>query len=115
MTYLATTRGALMRGSTTNATGDEVDDTGAPVAGWDDFPVGLVEKSKAVYDPASGTRRTVRVVAARVPVALPVAEGDRLRDNRTGIIYAIVEQVVVPRSLAGQSSRTLDLKRTGEA
>lgn len=115
MTYLATTRGALLRGTTTNATGDEVDGPGVVVGGWGDFPVGLVEKSKAVYDPATGTRRTVRVLAGRVPPKLPVLEGDRLRDNRTGVIYIIREHVAVPRSLAGLASLTLDLKRTGEA
>jgi hypothetical protein len=108
VSYLATTRGALLRGTTKDALGDE-SDASTVVANFDDFPVGLVERSKAVYDPASGERRTVRVVIARVPSNLPVLDGDRLRDNRTGIIYPIGESTSVPRGLSGQSSLTLDL------
>ena len=111
MSYLATTRGALLRGSTVDH-GDVIDDNGgAPVVGFADFPVGLIETSKAVYDPATGTRRTVRVYKARVPSNMTLEEGDRLRDNRTGSIYAIDEFVHVPRSIAGQASLTLDLRK----
>lgn len=106
---MATTRAALVRGTTINALEDEVDDNATPVEGFDDFAAAITETSRAVYDPASGERRTVRVVTGRVPANLPVQDGDRIRDNRTGTIYPIGEFTLVPRSVAGQSSLTLDL------
>lgn len=127
MTFLATTRVAILRGTVEDALGDEVDDNGtldeAIVDGLSDIPASLIETSKAVYDPASGTRRTVRVIACELPTAVghpdtgertPVAlwDGDRIKDNVTGRIYAIDESVHIPRSLAGMSSLTLDLRDT---
>jgi hypothetical protein len=109
VSYLATTRAALLRGSSVDGLGDEVDDNGTELVGFADFPAAITEKSRAVYDPATGERRTVRVVTGRVPADLPVQDGDRIRDNRTGIIYPIGEYTLVPRNLAGQSSLTLDL------
>lgn len=101
-----------MRGTATNATGDEVDDNTTPVAGLADIPAGLIEVSKDVFDPASGTRRTVRIIRARIRGNITVLEGDRIKDLKTSRIYAIDEKVTVPRSLAGQSSLTLDLRDT---
>lgn len=128
MTFQANTRVAILRGASENALGDEVDsnDAGSVVPAYADMPAGLVERSKSVYDPASGTRRTVRVITCRIPVSVghpdtgvptPVVleEGDRVKDTRTGRIYAFAESTTVARSLAGQSSLTLDLKDTASA
>lgn len=125
MSFQANTRVAILRGTTTTALGDEADDNsaGAVVPALADMHASLIERGRSVYDPASGTRRTVRVITCRVPVSTPhpdtgeptpvaILEGDRVRDNRTGRIYAFTEGVSVPRSLAGQSSLTLDLKDT---
>jgi len=133
VTFLATTRVAVLRNDpdapgAESPLGDEVEqnDAGAIVPALADMPAELIERSKGVYDPATNTRRTVRYVACRIPVAVAdaetgdrievaLAEGDRLKDLRTGIIYAIEEHVAVPRSLAGQSSLTLDLRATASA
>lgn len=110
-TYLATTRCALLRGVTLDH-GDEVDaNAGSPVAGWADWPAGLIEKTRQTFDPATGTRRTVRWLACRAPANMVVQDGDRVRDNRTGTIYAVNESVAVARTLSGQSSLTLDLRK----
>lgn len=128
MSFLATTRVAVLRGTTESPLGDEVEtnDATAVVAALADIPASLIEKSKSVYDPASGARRTVRVITCRVPVSVghpatgeptvvELEEGDRIRDNSTGRIYAFAEYVAVPRALSGQSSLTLDLKATASA
>lgn len=128
MTFLATTRVAIIRGTTENALGDEVESNGndAVVTALRDLPACLVETTKNVYDPATATRRTVRLVTCRVPAAIthpdtgaatPVqlVEGDRVRDNVTGRIYAFNEAKTVPRALSGQSSLTLDLRATASA
>lgn len=125
MSFMATTRVAVLRGTTSNALGDEVETNtgGAVVDGLSDIPASLIERSKGVYDPATNTRRTVRVITCRLAVSVghpttgaivPVAllEGDRIKDNVTGRIYALSEKTAVPRALSGQSSLTLDLKDT---
>lgn len=122
---LATTRVAVLRGTTESPLGDEVE-TDAVVTALRDIPASLIERSRNVFDPSSQTRRTVRVITCRIPSAVghpdtgvitPVAlqDGDRIRDNVTGRVYALSEQIVVPRSIAGQASITLDLKATASA
>jgi len=128
MTFLATTRVAILRGSTENTLGDTVEsnDDASIVPVLTDVPASLVERSKNVYDPASGTRRTVRVIICRLPAAVPhpvtgartavvVLDGDRIKDKTTGNIYALNEATGVPRALSGQSSLTLDLRATASA
>jgi hypothetical protein len=118
----------VLRGSSTNGLGDEVESNAdaSIVAGLSDIPASIIERSKGVYDPASNTRRTVRVITGRLAVSVghpttgaptPVAllEGDRIKDKVTGRIYALSEKTAVPRALSGQSSLTLDLKDTASA
>ncbi len=120
--FLATTRIAVLRGTTESLLGDEVDDNtdAAVVDGLSSVPASLTQRSKSVWDPASQTRRTVRVITvqvltaarhpetgARVPVV--VLDGDRIKDLTTGNVYALRESTGVARNLAGQTSLTLDL------
>jgi hypothetical protein len=110
---IATTRGAILRGTTTNQWGEEVDaDTPAPTP-LDDFPCSIIETSRDVYDPAEGTWRSVRKLVGRVPLYVSVIEGDRLRDNVTGEIFIIDEDERQRRSISGRGSVTLALRRTG--
>ena len=112
MTFLATTRVAVIRGGSTDPLGDEIDaNGGSAVVGYESLPASIIERAKAVYDPASGTRRTVRVVTGRIPAGVKLLEGDRIRDNTTRVVYAISESAAVARSIAGMSSLTLDLKQ----
>lgn len=124
--FQANTRVSVLRGAPAEtALGDEVDDNsaGAIVAAYADIPAALTERSRNVFDPASGTRRTVRIITCRIApvvahpttgVRTPVVleDGDRIKDRRTARVYAINETVTVPRSLAGMSSLTLDLRDT---
>ncbi len=119
---LATTRGALLRGTTEDALGDEFDNNTTPlivrdekgnvIGDWSDFPLSLIERETREQDPASNTWRTVRYFAGRVPADVPVDEGDRIRDNRDGKIYAVDSIRSEPRSLSGRSSVSLKLRRT---
>lgn len=108
---LATTRGAVLRGETQNDLGDEIEGDDV-VEGLDDFPLGLTERGKNVQDPASGTWRTIRYMSARVPSNVVLEPGDRIRDNRTGIVYALDDETRTPRSISGRASVTLNLRRT---
>lgn len=108
---IATTRAALLRGETENNLGDTVDAL-VPVAGHEDFPASIIEKSRREFDEASNTWRTVRYYAGRVLSTVPVVAGDRIRDNRDGKLYDVSEVERMPRGLSGRSSVTLTMKRT---
>lgn len=110
---IATTRGAVLRGSKKDALGDEVegDET---VPGYENFPMSLTEASRNVQDPASGTWRTIRYFIGRIPTRIKLENGDRILDHADGRIYTIDENEPVRRSISGRSSHSLDLRRTGE-
>ncbi len=110
--YLATTRGSLLRGSADSGHGDVVDSNVTPVTGCEDDPIGLVERSRRTYDPASSEWRTLRYMVARVPTRWAVQDGDRVRDDRTGEVYIMTDYTRVPRGLSGQESLTLELSLT---
>lgn len=109
---VATTRGALLRGTTTDALGDEVDANGDPVDGFEDFPLSIVERDGSEFDQASGQWRTVRKLIGRVAANVPVDEGDRIKDLRDGAIYAVDGFRRTARGISGRSSVTLRLRRT---
>lgn len=117
----ATTRGALLRGTTTDDLGDETDTDAAvptPVAdaaagrSLADFPLSLVERSRNEFDEASQTWRTVRFYAGRVPSYVPARAGDTIRDNRSASLYVVDEVERMARGLSGRASVTLTLRRT---
>lgn len=105
---IATTRAALIRGTGADALGDEIESTDA-VTGWEDFPVSIIERETTAFDAASGEPRTVRKIKARMAGDVPVQDGDRLKDLRTGAIYAFDGFRRVRRGLAGRSSVTMSL------
>jgi hypothetical protein len=107
----ATTRGALLRGTTVDAFGDEVDVNGEPVQFWDDFPLSIIETNRNVQDATTGMWSTQADLTARVPQRLPVQPGDRIRDNRADVIYEIADISSVARGIAGWSSRSIALQR----
>lgn len=114
MTYLATTRGSVMRATAADVGGhgDTLDNNTTPVVGMTNAPISLIERTKNVQDPDTHTWRTIRYLEAIVPPAWTLQLGDRIRDDRTGIVYAISSHTSVPRSLAGQRGRRLELALT---
>ena len=110
---VATTRGALLRGvSSKDALGDEIEDNTAIVAKWGDFPLSIIERDSSEFDQASQTWRSVKKLTGRAAGTLPVDEGDRIKDLRDGVIYAVDSIRVTKRGLAGRSSVTMKLRRT---
>lgn len=107
---VATTRGALLRGTTEDALGDEVDAL-VEVVGFEDFAASLIERDRREFDEASNTWRTVRYFAGRFPGNVPAVVGDVFRDARDAKLYRIVEVESMPRGLSGRSSVTLTMKR----
>lgn len=111
---IATTRGELYRGTTTDALGDEVDNNTTPISvgSRTDFPVSIIERSRNEFDEASNAWRTVRYYAGRVSSLVPVKAGDRIKDRRDGAFYVVDEVERMARGLSGRASVTLTMKRT---
>lgn len=107
---LATTKLAAYREVGQSPLGDEVDDNTTPVEGLESFGASLIEKTKRVEDPSTGTWRSIPYLKARlVNPTLDVRMGDRVRDLSTGKLMTVDSIRKVSRSLAGAASLTLDL------
>ena len=108
MQAIATTRLTVLRGTTTDAYGDE-QDTDTPHATG--IPASLTEQSRRVTTRDDPTPRIVRYAVARVTAGTDVQDQDRLRDERTGAIY-IVEATSSMANPAATPDIRLDLRRT---
>lgn len=75
------------------------------------FPASIIEKTKQVFDPTTGTRRTVRYAVGRVKPTVPLHDGDRLLTVR-GKTYVVDEMTGGDKTVAGFTDVTLDLRIT---
>jgi hypothetical protein len=108
MQAIATTKVSILRGTTTDAYGDE-QDTDTPVSTG--IPASLIEQTRRVTTRDDPTPRIVRYAVARVPANTDVTDQDRVLDERTGAKY-IVDAVSGMTNPAIQVDRRLDLRRT---
>lgn len=105
---IATTTLAVLRGTTTNAWGDEQDTDTPHQTG---IPAALTEQSRRVTTRDDPTPRIVRYAVARVAAGTDVTDQDRVRDERTGAIYT-VDAVSSMANPALTADLRLDLRRT---
>lgn len=126
--FLATTRIAVLRAAEPgqNAAGDETYGDLEPVPGLDDLGASLIERTRSVWDAASGAARRVRYIRCRTHpvgiirtgedagqrVAFEPQEDDVIRDKATGREYVIDIGTVVAHGMAGQRSIAFDLRDT---
>lgn len=108
MQAIATTKVSILRGTETDAFGDERD-TNTPIATG--IPASLTEQSRRVTTRENPTPRIVRYAVARVPARTDVTDQDRVRDERTGATY-IVEATSSMANPAAVPDIRLDLRRT---
>ncbi|GGW15752.1 hypothetical protein GCM10018980_51840 [Streptomyces capoamus] len=108
MQAIATTRISILRGTATDAYGDEVD-TDTPIAA--EIPAALTEQSRRVTTRDDPTPRIVRYAVARVAAGTDIQDQDRVRDERTGAVY-IVDAVSSMANPAAAADLRLDLRRT---
>lgn len=108
MQAVATTRISILRGTTTDAYGDEQDTDTVVASG---IPASLTEQSRRVTTRENPTPRIVRYAVARVPAQTDVTDQDRVRDERTGATY-IVEATSSMANPAAVPDIRLDLRRT---
>lgn len=86
MQAIATTRVSILRGTATDAYGDE-QDTDTPV--HTGIPASLVEQSRRVTTRDDPTPRIVRYAVVRLPAGTDITDQDRLLDEVTGVKYIV--------------------------
>ena len=107
MSFLATTTISVLRGTAANRYGDEVD-TDTVVA--TKIPASILEKPATGGRPASGRTDTPRGYFLRIWRVFTFEQGDRVRDERTGLTYAVLTDAPVTNPV-GLGSTRLDLQR----
>ena len=90
---MPTTRLTIMRGTEVDDAGDE-SDVGIPI--YQHVPAALVQASMQAFDPASSTRRTIRVSKALLPSWADVTDSDTIMDESTGSYFAIEDIQLQP-------------------
>jgi hypothetical protein len=88
---------SVLRGTTYNSTGDQVDDNQVFM---ENVPAFLAETGHTTQDPSSPTPRTIREIVCHVPQYVGVVSTDRIMDQGTGDTYIILS-VTRPPSLIG--------------
>lgn len=107
MSFLATTRVTILRGTATDRYGDEVDtDTVVEV----DVPASILERPVTGGRPSSGRKDTQRTHALRVWKSVDVQQNDRIRDQKTGRVYVVTTEAPSTNPV-GLGSTRLDLQR----
>lgn len=108
MLALATTTISVLRGTTTDAYGDEQDTATVVHSG---IPAALTEQTRRVTTRDDPTPRIVRYAVGRVTAGTDITDQDRIRDDKTGAVY-IVDAVSSMNSPAVAADLRLDLRRT---
>jgi hypothetical protein len=111
VTFLATERVDVQRGTTVNELGDEVDDP-TPVVGLQNISMSIIEKVRNVYGQDASEDRTVRTAVGRTRPGRVFQEGDRIVSRLSGRTWYVNEVSGGTRTIAGFSDLVLDL-RTG--
>lgn len=108
MQAIATTTLTVLRGTTTDAFGDE-QDMDTPV--HTGVPASLTEQTRRVTTRDDPAPRIIRTAIARVAAGADITDQDRVRDERTGAVY-IVDATSAMANPALAVDVRLDLRRT---
>lgn len=107
MSFTATTTISILRGTVTDRYGDEAD-SDTVVASR--IPASILEKPVQGARPASGRKDTPRGYFLRTWRVFAFQQGDRVRDERTGYVYAVTTNAPVTNPV-GLGSTRLDVQR----
>jgi hypothetical protein len=108
MLFHPTTTVNILRGTATNALGDEVDGSGVVASG---IPASVTESRRTVMTPGMDAPRVIRSYACRLPATADVTVGDRVKDNGTGVIYTIDSSTRGATLAGGRADLRVDLRR----
>jgi hypothetical protein len=103
----ATTTVAILRGTSTNAYGDEQDNETVAATG---VVASIVEQTRYTEDPSSDRPRVVRYCIGRMYNGTDIRPGDRVRDEGDSTVY-IVDSVTSPQHAAIRPDVRLELRR----
>ena len=113
MLPLANTKVSVLRGTTSDPYGDDID---AMVPFETDVPALLVETAQQVFDPATQQPRTVRTAECYVPPWLKILNTDQVYDQLTGETFMVIDIVAQPWLNPGGPRLTeLKLRRVSAA
>ena len=101
-------RVSVLRGTTVNWAGDEVD---ADVPVIEHLPATLVETGRKTQDPSSPTPRTIREITLRVPYWSHLTDSDRVYDETTGDTYIVISVTRPPTIIGAPVDIVASLKR----
>lgn len=107
MSFLATTTVTVLRGTAEDRYGDEID-TDTVVATR--IAASILEKPVTGTRPASGRKDTPRGYTLRVWKSVDIQQNDRIRDEKTGLTYAVITDAPATNPV-GLASTRLDLQR----
>lgn len=107
---IATTTIAVLRGTSTNSYGDEVDNGTVAASG---IPASIIEQTRFTQDPSSNTPRVIRYVTGRLYHGTDVRPGDQIRDERDSTVY-MVDSVTTTQHGAILPEVRLELRRVSE-
>lgn len=105
----ANTKITILRGTETDSYGDTVD---SDVAVYTGVVASILSSSRRTYLPAEGAVRVIHSYAGRCGAEVDLRKDDRVRDERTGVVY-LVTDLVDGSVIAGmQPDKSFTLSRT---
>lgn len=107
MSFTATTTVTILRGVDIDRYGDEVDASTVVAEG---VPASILDRPVTGARPSSGRKDTPRTYAMRVWKSVDLRQDDRVRDEKTGLIYAVTT-LAPSTNIAGLGSTRADLQR----
>lgn len=110
MNLIPTTTITVLRGSTTDSYGDDVDGTDSV---YSKVPAAIGEQSPIIEITPDGTPRTIRRFRTRIPAYVQLQDEDRIKDERTGDIY-IIDSIVRSQNPVFTPERSVNLRRVGD-
>jgi hypothetical protein len=85
MLAIPTTTVSILRGTSTDGYLDVVDNLTVAASG---IPASMLEQTRTTTRPADRRRQVVRYIACRIDARNDVRPDDRIKDERTGLIYS---------------------------
>ena len=107
MYALATCTVSILRGTSTNEFGDEVDNGTVAASG---IPASIIVRSKSISDSATQTPRIVQQVIGAIGSNVDIRDTDQIRDDTNGITY-VIESVIQPNGPGLTPDLQLELRR----
>lgn len=107
MYALATCTTSILRGTSTDAYGDVIDNATVAASG---IPASIIVSSRTVQDSATQTSRVVETIHCEMISNLDVRDTDQIRDDTHGITYA-VQAVTQPNGPGITPDLQIELRR----